>query len=258
MDDLTTIAVLDSSAPQATGSGMGAPMGAGVSPVGGVAPLAPEPPKKTSVAEIVVLVIVCLIAAVAIVFAVIFFMRWNELSVNYESEKNVAVAEATKAQKDADEANFTEREKTPNTQFTGPSDYGSISFYYPKTWSVYVGSDGSQNSDYEAYFAPGQVNPVSDEASRYSLRFSIRNEQIADVQREYDSKVKDGEMTSGVFNADSNRITGTRYEGKIGEDMQGIVVLVKVNDKTAILQTDAETYRTDFEALLKTLRRNTN
>lgn len=239
----------------------GAYGGAVMPPVGGVgtAPsLVAEPPRKTSVGEIVILVIVCLIAAAAIVCAVIFFMKWNELSTNYNTEKDIAVAEAKKAQKDADEANFAEREKTPNTQFTGPSDFGSLSFYYPKTWSVYVSSDGSNNSDYEAYFAPGQVNPLNDEGSRYALRFIIQNEQIADVQREYDTKVKEGEMTSKVFNADSNRITGTKYEGLIEENMRGIVVLIKVNDKTAILQTDAETYRADFEALLTTLRRNSN
>ena len=63
-------------------------------------------------------------------------------------------------------------------------------------------------------------------------------------------------MTASVFNADDNKITGLRYEGEIEKDINGVVVLVKVNDKTAVFQMDAEVYRTDFETLLQGLRRN--
>jgi len=245
-----------------------APVSAGVPTPGMTTPIAPSAPavapaatagmtdKKNALIETIILIAVCVIAAVAIVFAVIFLMKYNELQNNYESNKELAVAEARKNQADVDKANFEEQEKLPRTPFTGPSDYGSISFEYPKTWSVYVDSDGTNNSDYKAYFKPAWVDPVSDSASRYALRFQILNRQYTTVQSDYESKVKNGEMTSSVFNADSNRMTGIKYEGKIEEGIQGIVVLVKVNDKTAIFQMDAEVYRKDFEELLKSLRRN--
>jgi len=246
-----------------------APVSAGVPTPGMATPIAPSAPavapaatagmtdkKNNTLIETIILIAVCVIAAIAIVFAVIFFMQYNELKVNYDSDKNLEVAEAVKKQEDVDKANFAEQEKLPKTPFTGPSDYGSISFEYPKTWSVYVDSDGTNNSDYKAYFRPAWVDPVSDSASRYALRFQILNRQYTTVQSDYESKVKNGEMTSSVFNADSNKMTGIKYEGKIEEGIQGIVVLVKVNDKTAIFQMDAEVYRKDFEELLKSLRRN--
>ncbi len=226
---------------------MAAPMTAG--PVG-------QSNKKGSIAETIILVIVCLIAAAAIVAAVIFFMKWDELNTSYEMQVSEEVATAKKEQKDLDEKNFTEREKEPNTQFTGPSDYGSISFYYPKTWSVYIESDGSKNSDFKAYFAPSQVNSVKDDTARYALRFSILDKQADDVLKTYQKKVKSGEMTSRTYQADSNKISGTLFEGAIDKTMQGIVLVIKVNDKTAVLQTDAETYRADFETLIETLRKN--
>jgi len=246
-----------------------APVSAGMPTPGMTTPIAPSAPavapaatagmtdkKNNTLIETIILIAVCVIAAIAIVFAVIFFMQYNELKVNYDSDKNLEVAEAVKKQEDVDKANFAEQEKLPKTPFTGPSDYGSISFEYPKTWSVYVDSDGTNNSDYKAYFKPAWVDPVSDSASRYALRFQILNRQYTTVQSDYESKVKNGEMTSSVFNADSNKMTGIKYEGKIEEGIQGIVVLVKVNDKTAIFQMDAEVYRKDFEELLKSLRRN--
>ncbi|MCQ2570663.1 MAG: hypothetical protein MJ154_00195 [Candidatus Saccharibacteria bacterium] len=212
--------------------------------------------KDTTLIETIILIVVCLIAAAAIVFAVIFFMQYNELKANYDSDKGLAVAEAVKIQEDADNASFAEREKLPFYSFTGPSDYGSISFQYPKTWNVYVESDGSNNSDFKAYFKPTQVDPIKNKDSRYALRFSILDRQYTSVQSSYESKVKNGKMTSSMFNADENRISGIKYEGEIEKDMNGIVVLIKVNDKTAIFQMDADVYRTDFETLLQGLRRN--
>lgn len=245
-----------------------APVSTGMPTPGMTTPIAPSAPavaptatagmtdKKNALIETIILIAVCVIAAVAIVFAVIFLMKYNELQNNYESSKKLEVATEVKKQEDIDKAKFEEQEKLPNTSFTGPSDYGSISFEYPKTWSVYVDSDGTNNSDYKAYFKPAWVDPVSDSASRYALRFQILNRQYTTVQSDYESKVKNGEMTSSVFNADNNKMTGIKYEGKIDEGIQGIVVLVKVNDKTAIFQMDAEVYRNDFEKLINGLRRN--
>lgn len=237
--------------------GMPAPNMPGVNPAVSAAATAGLPAKKdTTLIETIILIVVCLIAAAAIVFAVIFFMQYNELKANYDSDKGLAVAQAVKEQEDADNASFAEREKLPYYSFTGPSDYGSISFQYPKTWSVYVESDGTNNSDYKAYFRPSQVDPIKNKDSRYALRFSILNRQYTSVQTTYESKVKSGKLTSSMFNADENRISGIKYEGEIDSNINGVVVLIKVNDKTAIFQMDADVYRTDFETLLQGLRRN--
>lgn len=222
------------------------------------APSAGMPEKKNALIETIILVVVCLIAAIAIVIAVVFFMQYNDLKTNYDSEKGIAVAEAVKAQEDADIEKFKEESKLPYSKFTGPSDYGSLSFEYPKTWNVYVNSDGADNTDYEAYFRPGQVDPVSKDTSRYGLRFQIYDRQITSVQPDYENKVKDGSLTSSVFSAGSgaSALTGTRYEGNISEKIRGIVILIKVNDKTAIFQTDSDSYRADFDKLVNSLRRN--
>ena len=213
-------------------------MAGGVVPPNPMAAPVADSGKKGSLIETIILVIVCLIAATAIVFAVMFYMQYNELSLNQEEA-------------------YEENNKLPYTLFTGPSDYGTLSFYYPKTWSVYVDNDGSDNSDFIAYFAPTQVNPIKDSDSRYALRFQILRKQAEDVMKTYDNMVKKGQLTMSMFNADDNRISGSLYEGQIGKNMIGMVLVIKVNDKTAILQTDSsEVFREDFEILIKKLSRN--
>lgn len=243
--------------PSAGMPGMGVMPGVqpAAAPAGPQAAAPAAPAKNNTLVETLILVVVCIIAAVSIVFAVIFFMQHNELQANFDSQKNAAVAEAVAEQQQIDTAKFAEDEKMPFYKFTGPSDYGSVSFEYPKTWSVYVASDGTNNSDYEAYFHPSQVDPVSDENSRFALRFKILNQQINSVQTEYESRVTEGMLTSNIFSA-GNNITGTRYEGTLAEEINGIAILIKINDKTAILQTDSRIYENDFNTLISKLRRN--
>ena len=199
-----------------------------VNPAMGVpaAPMAIE--RKGSVVETIILVIVCLIAAAAV-----------------------------RETQEADNKRFAEEQKEPRQQYCGPSDYGSVCFYYPKTWSVYVEADArDHNSDFKAYFAPKQVSPIKESDSRYALRFTIQDKQYEDVAKTYQRKVEKGEMTYKTWNADNGKMTGALYEGMIDKQIRGIVLLIKVNDKTVIMQSDADTFRSDFEALIATLRRN--
>ncbi len=218
------------------------------------APAVPMPAKKNSAAEIIILVVVCLIAAAAIVIAVIFFMQWNDLKNDFDSKLSLKVAEAQSEQIKIDEENFAEREKEPFTAFSGPSDYGNIYFEYPKTWNVYVNSNGTSNTDYEAYFAASAVAPVSKQESRYALRFIIRNQSLENIQRQYDAKVTDGAVTSSSYSV--NGISGTLFKGKISEGIDGQIFIAKINDKTLIMQTDSTShFEKDFSNILAKLRR---
>ena len=218
---------------------------------------APAAPKtKNTLIETLILVAVCLIAAGAIVAAVIFFMRYNELSENYDADLNTQIAAARLEEQEAAQKRLNEKLKEPYQEFTGPADYGSISFEYPKTWSVYVDKVGS--GDFMAYFQPNQVPPVSDGNSRYALRFAIYNRQYDVVAKPYIKDVDNGKLKSQNFTADNNAISGIRFEGEISKNLHGTFVIFKVNDKTAVLQTDTDLLMEDFERILTTLRRNTN
>lgn len=185
------------------------------------------------------------------------YMNYQEQKTNVDSKIALAVATAKKEQADSDEAKFAEREKEPNRDFAGPDDYGRLTFKYPKTWSVYVASDANADGDeYAAYLNPIVVPPVDrSDTQQYALR--VRIEQVAYDEKlvSYRTLIEDGELKSQPVSANGH--DGTRLDGNFSEDIRGSAVLFKIRDKTVTVQTDADTFKPDFEKIIKTIDFNT-
>lgn len=179
------------------------------------------------------------------------FINYMDQKNNVDAKVSTAVTDAEKRLGDKLEADFIERDKQPLKSFTGPSDYGTLGFTYPKTWSVYVSNDGNKGTGYEAFFNPGAVPSLSAGSSRYALRVAIVNDKYEDVLEDYADLVKKGDLKSSATKA--NGQDGTRLDGNFSKDIRGAVVVYKIRDKTAIIQTDADTFKADFEALIKTI-----
>ena len=113
-------------------------------------------PKKdiAGLVKTVVIVIVSLIAVTFIGLFIWMFVQYNDVQTDVDGQIAAAVAVAKDEQAMEDEAEFLEREKYPYKTFSGPTDYGQLTFEYPKTWSVYVAKDAANGGDFEAYFNP--------------------------------------------------------------------------------------------------------
>ena len=183
-------------------------------------------------------------------------VQYGEVSSDVEGQIAVAVAAAKDEQSAKMEAEFQAREKNPYQPFSGPSDYGQLTFEHPKTWSVYVASDATNGGDFKAYFNPGQVDPVKKD-SVYALELTIRDKGFDDVVSEYQKAMdrKDANLTMQAVTIKD--FTANRYTGTIpGTEMSGIIVIFKIRDKTAILQTDSTFFEQDFNTLLETITFN--
>jgi len=178
------------------------------------------------------------------------YINYSEQKSDVQGKIDLAVAVAQKNQADKDEANFANREKEPNRQFVGPDDYGRVTFMYPKTWSVYVAQDTGQGGDYTAYLNPVTVPPVSP-SQQYSLRVSILQESYDQVVSSYDAQVKRGDLVSSATTSNGNN--GARLDGNFTKDIRGAAVLYKIRDKTLVIRTDADTFKPDFENIIKTI-----
>ena len=132
----------------------------------------------TSTLVIVALSVFALLFAGLSVWAYVNYMDQKN---NVDSKIGTAVTEAEKNLGDKLEADSIEREKEPLKSFTGPSDYGSLGFKYPKTWNTYVSNDGSRGNGYEAFFSPGSVPSIDSSSSRYALHVTTVNEDYEDV-----------------------------------------------------------------------------
>ena len=159
-------------------------------------------------------------ALISIILLAIFTVAFAGLSVwalisfmdqknNVDEKIERAVATAEKTQADKLEAEFVEREKEPNTSFSGPSDFGTLSFKYPKTWNMYVENDGSSSGDYLAYFNPGVVPSTKSADSRYALRATIVNDDYDSIIKVFEARVEKGELKTSTVKA-VNGQTGSR------------------------------------------------
>jgi hypothetical protein len=183
--------------------------------------------------------------------AVWAYVSYIDQKDNVDAKVSKAVAVAEKEQADQLEAKFIEREKEPNRSFAGPSDFGSVSFKYPKTWSVYVDNSGTGTETFNAYLNPGTVPSLKDKASRYALRVSITGARYEDVLEQYKDEVEKGSLKSSVTKSGTQ--TGTRFDGNFTKDIRGSSVVFKIRDKTLTVRTDADTFKEDFEAIIKTI-----
>lgn len=215
----------------------------------------------SSLIKTIVIIVVSLIAVTFIGLFIWMYMNYQEAQTDLDTKVAVAVAEAKDEQAMELEKDFLEREKYPYKTFSGPADYGQLTFEYPKTWSVYVAEPAtSSDGDFNAYFNPIQVDTVADDTVN-ALRVTIRDESFDEVsekfQNEMDRQDSGLTMASTTIGKDNN-ITANRYTGIIPDtdNLVGYFVTFKIRDKTAILQTDSVLFEADFDKLLGTVTFN--
>ncbi len=181
-------------------------------------------------------------------------VNYQDQKTNVDDRVSVAVADGQKQQADADEAKYAERDKNPLQSFVGPDDYGRLTFNYPKTWSVYVDKDGTNGGDYNAYLNPQVVPPIGTPDQQFALRVTIQQKDYDQVVQSYDALVKKGDLKSSSTSSQGNQ--GTRLDGNFSNNIRGAAVIFKSRDKTITVQTDADTFKPDFEDLIKTIQYN--
>ncbi len=202
----------------------------------------------------IVIIALSLLAATFIGLFIWMTFNYNDAKTDLDLKIEKAVTEAVDDKVEELEDEFAEREKDPYKTFAGPIDYGELSFKYPKTWSVYIAKDASRGGNFEAYMNPGEVNTVS-QGTINSLRVIIRDESYEDVVAGYQRDIDNKNLTMTSITV--NGVTANRYTGVIpGTELNGFIVVFKIRDKTAILQTDSTLFKEDFDTLIGTVKFN--
>lgn len=204
----------------------------------------------------IAIIVLSLIAVTFVGLFVWMMLQYNEARSDVDGQIAVAVAEAKDEQAAALEEEFQEREKNPYKTFSGPADYGQLTFDYPKTWSVYVAADTKNGGNFEAYFNPNQVEPIAKDTVN-ALRVSVLNENFDKVAEHYQKYVDRKDSTLTMQAVTVNGIAANRYSGGIPDtDLSGFIVIFKIRDKTAVLRTDSVLFQEDFDTLLNTITFN--
>lgn len=169
------------------------------------------------------------------------FMGYNHYKSDADTMVATAITKAKSEQQKTDEAQFLEREKVPTRTFQGPADLGSVSFQYPKTWSVYT---AKTSASLEAYLHPNVVPPVA-LTQAFAVRVLVEDKSYDSVIKSYDAQVKKTDLRSNPVTVQG--FTGIRLDGKFSPSRDGSAVIFKVRDKTLTLATDASAYKNDFD-----------
>lgn len=209
-------------------------------------------PKKSHALEIVLIIFIFLIGGAAIAGAAYCQSQYSQLSESVNSKRSIEISNKKEETKLADDKAYEKRSANPYREFTGPSDFGSITFEYPKEWSVYLNNDDDSNPTYEAYFGPDYIPPVG-QGSIFALSFKL-------VGQNYDAYIKqfEGKKLSSSSAFSVNGLTGIKVTGKLDEkedQPDGAEVIIKINNYTAIIRTDDyEEYGNEFDRVIEDLR----
>lgn len=245
--------------PQNTGSVVAPvpaqPFGPGVP---GSVPLQPRPansrpvePKKSKAPLILGILLALAVIAIGVLLWLYITLNAKYLSVssNVQAQIDVEVAQAISKNTTKMEEEFADRERYPYRTFAGPADFGSLTFKYPKTWSVYIDKDGSAaGSEFAAFLNPVEVYSINNNTSINALRVNIRTASFESAVQNYDNQVTSGKLTLNIRNIGS--ASANVYAGEFSEGLRGVVAIFRIRDKVVTLQTDAELFSGEFNNIL--------
>jgi len=192
-----------------------------------------------------IVVVVLLIGAVA--FAGWAYQGRQDYKDNVGAKVQDAVAAAVKAEDGKKAAEFAEASKSPLKSYSGPSAFGSVQVQYPKTWSAYVVEQTSGDYLVDGYFQPNFVPNTQSDGNSYALRVRIAGQSYSQAVQSLQGYVKAGKTTATPFAfAKVPGAVGTRFDGQIGDNKQGSMVVVPLRANSLLVSTEAGQYLNDF------------
>lgn len=200
------------------------------------------------------MLLIPLIAATVLLIAAISFGGWafssrQDYKDHSDRKSAIAASAAVKATQASDATKYAEEAKNPLKQFVGPSQYGSITAHYPKTWSGYV----IQNSatPLSAYFMPDVVGDIQNQDAAYALRIQVISQSYASALQLYDAQVQSKKVTVAPYSLPKvPSVVGSRIDGQISTHNQGTVIVIPLRNLTMLISTESQNFEPDFNNII--------
>lgn len=205
-------------------------------------------------ADVVVLIIL-LVASLC--FGYWAFSQMKDYKNNSDQKSAIAVKKANEEQKKQLQLAFDEQEKSPFKSYTGPSQFGSVYFTYPKSWSAYIVEQEANSSlPVDGYFYPNFVPGVSQsKKANFILRIQINNKAYKSELDQFNTSVKQGKVRVSPYVPEQlkNASPGVRIDGQLFTDKRGSMIIVPVRDKVLKIWTENESTVSDYNNVIKSL-----
>ncbi|MCA9324296.1 hypothetical protein KC992_04320 [Candidatus Saccharibacteria bacterium] len=207
---------------------------------------------KQSHTSLIVALLMSILFVCALGFGIWAFIGMQENKTNLDAKIEAAADVAVKNAEQAKEAEFAEREKDPFKTYTGSATYGSLTFEYPRTWSVYT-EEKDSGTLLDFYAHPNVVNGT-DKSISSAFRVQILSSDYATEAEKVQKSGEKGEVSITAFRPEKTpSALGLKATGAIIKDKQGVMVLLPQRDKTLKIWTESADYVNDFERVIKTL-----
>lgn len=212
-------------------------------------------PHKSSKLPVVFAVVFALLFICALVFGLWAFSERNDYKNNSDTKAASAVEAALAKQKDELSQEFSEQAKSPYLTFNGPATYGSFSFEYPKTWSVYVEESNQSANLFTVYMHPESILDIDKKENLQAFSLQVTGSSYDEQIKRLDSAVGQGRISASTFRpAQVESVLGLRVRGEIENDITGQQVFIPIRDRTLILTSESDDYASDFDRILSTLK----
>ena len=201
-------------------------------------------------------IIIFVLAILTIIFAGLFVWKlldWSSLNSTIEQKVSDEVERRSLIIQEEEAKKYEELEKTPNYKFELPSEYGELSFDYPKTWSVYVAQDTNSSGSYEAHMRPYSISSMADTV--FALKIIIYGQtDPSSIISSYNSGVLSGSYVHSTVPINNNASTADVYEGQISNGQRIKIAIFRIRNQTVTLQTDStENFGSDFTNILNSI-----
>lgn len=211
----------------------------------------PNKPKKAIPWLFVIPIVVLTLSLIALAVVTLqVFKQKEDYKLNSDQKVSAAVEAAKQETEKIKEAEFLEREKSPNKVYKGPAAFGSLSITYPKSWAAAVDETGASSAPVNGYFHPNFVPGVGS-GTAFALRIQVVEQAYDQVLRQYASKAKQGKVRVSAYKAPKvPAILGSRIDGEIDKGLDGSVILLPLRDKTIKLSAESQSFMKDFNNIV--------
>jgi hypothetical protein len=177
------------------------------------------------------------------------FASRQDYKNNSDQKSAAAATAAVKDTQIKDAAKYAEESKNPLKQFVGPSQFGSVTAQYPKTWSGYIIANAS--TPLSAFFHPDVVPDVVSQGNAYALRIQVVSRSYAQQLLMYETQVQSKKVTVKPYSLPKvPDVVGSRIDGQISTNNQGSVIILPLRNLALQISTESQDFEKDFNEII--------
>jgi len=201
-------------------------------------------------ASVVIAVVMALSFVGALAFGIWAFAGMQENQRDLDAKIASASAVAVQEAESAKDVEFAEELKNPFETYVGRDTYGSLTFDYPKTWSVYA-EESTGTTILNFYGHPTLIPGLGRDVS-FAFRGQILSSPFETEVAKFNPLATSGRVTVSAFRLEQvPDVLGARINGEITTGKNGTMILLPQRDKTIRLWTEFDGFLPDFEKLIQ-------